>query len=77
MQGYIDHLKKDKKDKLDKQFSKWLKTLEANKVQNLEALYTKVHNEIRKNPKRVKPAEKKNQPVKKVISKAGDKAVMY
>lgn len=31
-------------------------------------MYKKVHNEIRKNPKKVK-AERKNAPVKKVISK--------
>jgi large subunit ribosomal protein L5e len=73
VQGYLDHLKKDKKEKVDKQFSKWLKCLEKNKVQNMEALYKKVHGEIRKAPQRVK-AEKK-APVRKVISKAGDKAV--
>jgi len=35
----------------------------------LEALYKKVHSEIRKNPKKVAKVEKKQQPVRKVISK--------
>jgi hypothetical protein len=45
-------------------------------VSNLEALYKKVHAEIRKNPLRVKVV-KKNAPVKKVVSKANVKAVVY
>jgi len=48
--------------------------LTKGKVASLEALYKKVHAEIRKNPKRDKPAEKK--PVRKVISKEHDKAVL-
>jgi len=43
--------------------------LTKNKVANLEALYKKVHSEIRKNPKKVAKAEKKQAPVRKVISK--------
>jgi len=38
----------------------------------LEALYKKIHAEIRKNPKRTKP-DRKNAPVRKIISKDGDK----
>jgi len=49
--------------------------MDKNKVQNLEALYKKVHADIRKNPKHTKP-EKKNAPSRKVISKAGDKGVI-
>jgi len=41
----------------------------------LEALYKKLHSDIRKNPKKVK-AEKRANAVKKVISKPNDKAVV-
>lgn len=71
----MDHLKKDNKDKYKKQFSHWETTLTNNKVQNLEALYKKIHAEIRKSPARPK-VEKKNAAVRKVISKAGDKSVI-
>ena len=47
----------------------------TNKVNNLEALYTKVQAEIRKSPAHAKP-ERKNQPVRKIVSKANDKAVV-
>lgn len=67
VQGYMDHLKKTNKDKYTKQFSQWEKTLQKTKVASVEALYKKVHTEIRKAPKRVK-AEKK-APVRKVIKK--------
>ena len=76
VQNYMDLLKKDeKKDKekssksrFETQFSRWSKTLAANKAANLEALYKKLHSDIRGNPKKVK-AEKKNAPQRKVISK--------
>lgn len=76
VQNYMDLLKKDeKKDKekggksrYEKQFSRWIKTLATNKVANLEALYKKVHSDIRGNPKKVK-AERKQAPSRKVISK--------
>jgi len=42
--------------------------LTKNKVANLEALYKKLHADIRKSPKKEKVA-RKNAPVKKVISK--------
>jgi hypothetical protein len=67
----MDLLKKEKKEKFAKQFSKWDATLQKNKVTNLEALYKKIHADIRKGPKRVK-TERKNAPVRKVIGK--DKA---
>jgi len=41
----------------------------------LESLYKKIHSEIRKNPKRTK-VERKNAPVRKIISKEGDKRVV-
>jgi len=41
----------------------------------MEALYKKVHQEIRKAPKRVKKEKSKN-PVRKVISKEGEKAII-
>jgi len=59
IQNYMDILKKDKNnDKYKKQFSKWDATLVKNKVQNLEALYKKIHAEIRKGPKKVKVEKK-------------------
>ena len=67
VQTYIDLLKKNNKDGYKKQFSKWDATLTKSKVATLEALYKKVHAEIRKGPKRVK-VEKK-APVRKEVSK--------
>lgn len=43
VQGYMDHLKKEKKERFATQFSKWEKTLTANKVKTLEELYKKIH----------------------------------
>ena len=63
----MDKLKKDDPARFAKQFSQWDKTLKAAKVANLEALYKKVHAEIRKGPKRVK-AERKGL-TRKQISK--------
>jgi hypothetical protein len=50
----MDKLKKEDASRFAKQFSNWDKVLKAAKVANLEALYKKVHSEIRKAPKRVK-----------------------
>lgn len=74
VQGYMDHLNKTNKDKFNKQFSKWAANLQKAKVNNTEALYKKVHAEIRKGPKRVK-VEKKN-PVRKVISKENGSRIL-
>jgi large subunit ribosomal protein L5e len=74
VQSYIDNLTKNNKDKLQKQFSRWLKNLDKAKVKTTEALYKKVHQEIRKNPVRAKAAEKK--PVRKVITKANGQRVL-
>jgi large subunit ribosomal protein L5e len=50
VQGYMDHLIKTDKPKYAKQFSKWEKCLKDAKTKTVEALYKKVHSEIRKNP---------------------------
>jgi large subunit ribosomal protein L5e len=68
VQSYFDRLKKENKDALKRQFSKWEETLAKAKAANFEALYKKVHAEIRKSPARAKAAEKK--PVRKQVSKA-------
>ena len=75
VQGYMDHLKKENKDKFNTQFSKWQKTLTATKASNLEALYKKLHADIRKNPKRTK-TERKQAAVRKILSKEGDKQIV-
>lgn len=74
VQGYIDHLTKTNKDKLQKQFSKTLKQLEKAKVKNLEALYKKIHVEIRKSP--LRPKIEKKAPVRKVIKKENGQRVL-
>lgn len=71
----MDKLKKEDAARFTKQFSKWEVNLKNAKVANLEALYKKVHSEIRKGPKRVK-AERKNAVVKKQISKANGSLVL-
>jgi len=68
VQTYMDLLKKESADKHKKRFSKWIACLDKAKVNNLEQLYKKLHDDIRKAPQRVK-AEKKQAPVRKVISK--------
>ena len=68
VQGYMDSLKKENKDRYKSQFSKWDASMTKTKVTSLEALYKTVHANIRKDPKRVK-AERKNAPVRKIISK--------
>jgi len=68
VQTYMDLLKGKNKDKFKRQFSKWEANLTNAKTATLEALYKKVHAEIRKNPDRVKADAKK--PTRKQISKA-------
>lgn len=68
VQTYMDILKKENKDRYKKQFSSWDAALTKAKVASLEALYKKVHTEIRKAPQRA-AAQKKN-PVRKQITKA-------
>jgi large subunit ribosomal protein L5e len=67
VQTYFDRLKKDNKDAFKKQFSGWEANLTKAKVATLEALYKKVHTEIRKAPQRVKAAKK--AAVRKQVSK--------
>jgi large subunit ribosomal protein L5e len=73
VQTYMDLLKKKNKDLFKKQFSKWEACLTKAKVANTEALYKKVHAEIRKNPDRVKVDKK--APVRKQIKKAAGQLV--
>jgi large subunit ribosomal protein L5e len=55
---YMKSLKTDSKEDFERQFSDWSKCLTAAKVQTVEALYKKVHAEIRKNPTHTKKATK-------------------
>ena len=64
----MDILKKENKEKYTKQFSKWDKCLKDAKVSTVEALYKKIHDEIRKNPEHIK-AKRAKEAVRKVISK--------
>lgn len=73
MQTYYDLLKKENKDRFKKQFKNWESTLTKNKVANIEALYKKVHAEIRKAPAR--PAAAKKTPVRKQITKKDGRLV--
>jgi len=60
---YMKYLKKDKPDAFKKQFSLWEKTLSDAKVASVEALFTKIFDEIRKNPDFTKTKHEK-KPVK-------------
>jgi large subunit ribosomal protein L5e len=75
VQGYMDLLKKNNKDKFTKQFRNWDLTLTKNKTATLEALYKKVHAEIRKNAKRV-PKASGAAPQRKVISKDNGQRIL-
>lgn len=68
VQTYYDLLKKENKDRFKKQFNKWEATLTKAKAATFEALYKKVHAEIRKSPAR--PKADKKAPVRKQITKA-------
>lgn len=64
VEQYMDKLEEEDKTKYAKQFSRWDKCLKDAKLDSLEELYKKIHDEIRKNPDRV--TEKKNtKPVRK------------
>jgi len=58
VEKYMKHLK-DNKEGYEKQFSKWDANLKKASVTSLEKLYTKVHEEIRKNPAAPEKKEKK------------------
>jgi len=66
---YMKHLKDTDKEAYNRQFSKWDATLKKAGVPSVEKLYTKAHEEIRKNP--VAPAKPEK---KKVETKYVDKA---
>lgn len=68
VQNYFDKLKKENQTAFVKQFSQWNKTLTNAKVATMEALYKKIHTEIRKSPARAAPAKKTI--VRKQVSKA-------
>lgn len=68
VQTYYDLLKKENKDRFKKQFAGWEACLTKAKAANFEALYKKVHAEIRKAPKRV--STKNAKPTRKQVSKA-------
>jgi large subunit ribosomal protein L5e len=74
VQNYMDLLKKTNKDKYTKQFKGWEATLVKTKTATVEALYKKVHAEIRKNA--VRPAVKKAAPSRKIISKDNGQRIM-
>jgi len=73
VQTYIDKLKKESKDKYTKQFSKWEANFTKAKVNTIEALYKKVHSEIRKSP--LRPKVDKKAPIRKQITKANGELV--
>jgi len=60
--AYMDELRENEDD-FNKQFSKWNKCLQSAKVENVEALFKKIHEGIRKDSTHTKVAHKK-QPVK-------------
>lgn len=75
-EGVCEYIKNDKPEKREynkNQFTQWRKCLTANKVDSLSALYTKVHEAIRKNPERSSAAlkkareEKQKKAVRKVL----------
>lgn len=64
VEKYMKHLKDTDKDAYTRQFSKWDANMKKNNVTSLEKLYTKVHEEIRKNPAAPAKKEKKKTEVK-------------
>ena len=71
LEAYMDNLEETNKEKHAKHFSNWIKCLDANKVDNLEELYKRVHDEIRKNPDRVS-IKKNEKPVLKKLDERGE-----
>jgi len=56
----MGELKEESEEDYQKQFSQWDKCLKANKVDSVEALYSKIHAAIKKDPSFQKKAEKKS-----------------
>ena len=71
IESYMDHLEETDKDKYTKHFSQWIKCLDDNKLDSLEELYKKVHEEIRKNPDRV-TIKKNASPVLKKLDQRNE-----
>jgi len=61
VEKYMKTLRDSDKDAYARQFSKWDATMKKANVTSLEKLYTKVHEEIRKNP--IAPAKKEKKKV--------------
>jgi large subunit ribosomal protein L5e len=61
VEKYMKHLQSTDKDAFTRQFSKWDANMKKANVTSLEKLYTKVHEEIRKNP--TAPAKKEKKKV--------------
>jgi large subunit ribosomal protein L5e len=70
VQNYYDLLKKGDQNAFKRQFSQWSKCLDAAKVKDMPALWTKVHAAIRANPARV--SSKNAKPSRKEVQKAPD-----
>jgi large subunit ribosomal protein L5e len=64
VEKYMKTLKDSDKEAYNKQFSKWDAALKKANVTSLEKLYTKVHEEIRKNPAAPAKKDKKKTEVK-------------
>lgn len=64
VQNYMKVLKEEGQEAYNKQFRRWDETLKAAKVDTVEKLYQKVHDEIRKNPVRPAAQKKEKQPIK-------------
>jgi large subunit ribosomal protein L5e len=64
IEEYMDKLEEEDKAKYTKQFSKWDKCLKDTKLDSVEELYKKIHDEIRKNPDRLS-VKKNANPVRK------------
>lgn len=68
-----EYMEKFEETENNKQFKKWKTVLKANGVESIEDMFTKIHEEIRKNPvkakktKRVKKATKYSDDMKTVV----------
>jgi len=64
VEKYMKHLQSTDKEAYTRQFSKWDANLKKSGVTSIEKLYTKIHDEIRKNPAAPAKKEKKKVEVK-------------
>lgn len=58
---YMTHLKEKSEDEYQKQFRLWDKCLKTSKSENVEALFTKLHEKIRSSPKQIKAKHDKKK----------------